>query len=172
MLMNFMKPFLEIANGKLSSISNATKKDSIKINEENLNKDSPEIKNIQNQNIFSNLLNGNFNELIKSSTSDNVNTKAKEKRNSDDKNDSNLFSSLLNGKLNEINWVNMILGNNEKTSSNKDQEEGNALAQLFNGNGGGLFNGGSGLSKLSSLFGSGLDDNPSIPNRSSVKNNF
>lgn len=163
MLMNLIKPFLEMTNKKLFVSNNATKQS--EINEENIEKDSIDNKNLQNQNIFSNLLSGNFNELIKSTIkSNNINNKIIEKRNSDDKNDSNLFTSLLNGKFNEINWINMFLGNNEKASSNKDREEGNALAQLFNN--------GVGFSKLSSLIGSGLDDDSSIPNRSSVKKIF
>lgn len=164
MLINLMKPFLEIANEK--TLTNGAN-NGIKISEANIKKDSLEDKSTQNQNIFSNLFSGKFDEIIKSATGNGI--KSEEKKNSGEKtdkngDDSNLLTSILNGKLNEVNWMNMILGN-EKFSTHKDREEGNALAQLFNGSG-------SGFSKFSSLFGSGLDDDLSIPNRSSVKSNF
>lgn len=45
------------------------------------------------------------------------------------------LGSLLNGKLDRVDWLGSIFGGNKKDSSKKEEESGNALAQLFSGTG-------------------------------------
>uniref|UniRef100_A0A915E7Y3 Uncharacterized protein n=1 Tax=Ditylenchus dipsaci TaxID=166011 RepID=A0A915E7Y3_9BILA len=71
----------------------------------------------------------------------------------------NLLASLIQGKLPKIDWLNAFLGPTAKNGGfgSGAKEEGNALAQIFGGKGGG------GAGSL--LFGSGLDDDPNVISR-------